>query len=197
MLLDPGGDFRHVGHEDRVAEQEVVGWEDRHRGLRVAPGDPVRWVEHAGGGAAIERLRQDLRRAAPGNSRRCSRRDGGTVTTSALRDGERHAIERLPQQRARAQETHVLLRAVGTEHLADQGPEAHALSSGQDHRPAALLSHAREILSILLSHALASCRRGVELPGEWVPAIGIQATCQLCGENRRAATPRIREARRR
>ena len=151
MLLDPGGHFRDVGHEGGVAEQEVVGREDRHRRFGIAPGDPVRRVEHPGGGAAIERLGQDPRARGAGEllgdvaGVPADRDDERTLR----RDGEGHAVEGLAQERARAEEAHVLLRPIGAEHLADQRPQSHALAAGQDHRPAVRRFDARATVSVL------------------------------------------------
>ena len=152
VLLHPPRHLGHVGHEGGLAQEEVIGREDRDDGLRVAPRDPVGRVEHPGRGAPVEGLRQDGR---PG------RRDGELLGDVArvlpdrgdqgarLRDGEPDAVQGLAEQAPGPEQPCVLLRTVFAEDLPHERAQTHALAPGEHDGPAVLpAGHADDVVAL-------------------------------------------------
>jgi hypothetical protein len=128
----------HLGHEGRLAQDEVIGGEERDRRVGVAAADPVGRVQDRRGGAAIARLHENVGRLV----------DAGELAGDMVgvlahrhhhRAGERKAegepIERLAQQAARLEQRDVLLGPLVTERAPDQWAQAAPLPAGQHHRP--------------------------------------------------------------
>src|SRR5882724_2221775 len=138
MPLERAGHFLDMGHEGGLAQDEVIGWEDREGRGRVAPGDPLRGVQNRGRGAPVFRLNQNVGRLrgalellgdVPGVP--AHRDHHGTVR----RDAEGGPVKRLPQQASRPEQLHELLRPILAEHPANEGPETNPLAAGEHDAP--------------------------------------------------------------
>ena len=137
MRIDPGRHLRDMGHEHVIAGNVVVRGEDGDRRVGIPPGDLGGRREDGRGRPAVRGLSEDVRMRGAGELRR------NVLGVPLHRDDDRpldgeadpDPVEGLAEQRAASEDRHVLLRALIAEGGADEGPQAHALSSGEHDGP--------------------------------------------------------------
>jgi hypothetical protein len=140
MRVHVRGHVGHMAHEESFLENEVVGGEHHHRRLGVAGTDPVCGEEHAGRGASISGLREDLKRREIrklGEIRRQVARVArqGHEHRALRRDQQGDTIQGLAQEGLVAGQHGILFRTVFPIQVAGQGSESHPLPAGQHDRP--------------------------------------------------------------
>ena len=137
MRIDPGPHLRDMGHEHVITGNVVVRGEDGDRRVGIPPGDLGGRREDGCGRPAVRGLSEDVRMRGTGELLRdvlgvpLHRDDDRPVDGEANPD----PVEGLAEQRTASEDRHVLLRALIAEGGADEGPETHALSSGQHDGP--------------------------------------------------------------
>ena len=137
--LDELGHVAHMVDERPRRSDEVVRRKDRDGRFRIAMVNPDRRQENPGGGAEVVRLHEHHRQGRVDRLLREIARMALDAhhTRTSFGDGESHAVERLPQQRARADDARVLLGLRLTVDMAHQGPEARPLPTREHHPPEA------------------------------------------------------------
>ena len=130
VRIDPRPHLRDMGYERVAAGDVVVRGEDGDRCCGIPPGDLRGRRQDGRGRPAVRGLSEDVRMRVPSELLRGVRGVLFHCDDDRPVDGKAnsHPVQGLAEQRAAAEDRHVLLRPLIAEGGADQGPKTHALS---------------------------------------------------------------------